>query len=149
HRQGRHQHGQEMKLAWTFGIVCAVLFHAGVLLFGGIFFMDKKKDAGTLQQVDLLSDVKDEQKKDKPQPEQPKEKKEAVETQEEKPPDATEIMKSLDATADPAPALEAASLSAIESALNGGSAGGDFSEALTFASGGHMGGTGVAGKSTS
>jgi protein TonB len=137
-----------VKFAWLLGIVCAVLFHVAVLLFGGIFFMDKKKDAGTLQQVDLLSDVKEE-KKDKPQPEEPKEKQE-VETEGEEPPDAAEIMKSLDTLpADPAPALEAASLSAIESALNGSSGGGDFSQALTFASGGRIGGTGIAGAKTS
>ena len=134
-----------MKFAWLIGIACAVFLHAGVLLFGGIFFMDKKKDHGTLQQVDLLSadDAKEEkQKHDEPKETKPQE----MQAQDEKPPDATEILKSLDAAPiDNAPALEAASLGAIEAALGGQGGGGEFGEALSFASGGRIGGTGIAG----
>jgi protein TonB len=137
-----------MKLAWILGIACAVLFHAGVLLFGGIFFLDKKKDLGSLQTVDLVSDV--DAAKEKPKLEEKKETKpEDLEAQDEKPPDATELLHNLEAPPiDNTPALEAASLSAIESALNGGGGGGDFGEALSFASGGRIGGTGVAGASS-
>jgi protein TonB len=135
-----------MKLFWLFGIACAILLHGLILLFGGIFFMDKKADAGTLQTVDLLSDLEAEKPKEK-KLEEPKEKQEEeLDARTEEPPDAAEIMKSLDAPQiDNTPALEAASLSAIEAALNGSSGGGDFSEALTFNSGGRIGGTGVAG----
>lgn len=138
-----------MKLAWMLGIACAVFVHAAILLFGGIFFMDEGKDAGTTQTVDLLSDLEAEQKKDKKAPEEPKEtSSEELDPEAEPPPDATEIMRSLDAAPiDNTPALEAASLGAIEAALNGSSGGGDFSDALTFASGGKIGGTGVAGGS--
>jgi TonB family protein len=133
-----------MKLAWIFGIACAVLFHAGVLLFGGIFFMDKKKDAGTMQTVDLLSDV-DAKDKEKPKLEEKKEtKQEELEAQDEKPPDATELLRNLEAPPmDNSPALEAVSLGAIEAALNGGAGGGDFNQALAFSSGGVIGGTGT------
>jgi len=136
-----------MKLAWLLGIACAVLLHAGVLLFGGIFFMDKKKDHGTLQEVDLVSAeaVKQEKKKDEPR----EVKHEEIEAQAEAPPDAAELLKSLDvAPMDNTPALEAASLGAIDAALSGQGGGGDFGEALSFASGGRIGGTGIAGGQT-
>ncbi len=69
------------------------------------------------------------------------------EMQEEAPPDAAEVIRNLElSAAASAPALEAASLSAIEAALSGGAGGsGDFSQALSFASGGRIGGMAKAG----
>jgi protein TonB len=129
-----------------FGIVAAVVLHAGVLLFGGWFFLDRGHPAGTTQAVDLLADVDDPKPSEPPKPEEAKEKAEELETEEEKPPDAAEIVRSLESPAlDSAPALEAASLSAIEAALGGLGGGGDFAEVLTFASGGRIGGLGKAG----
>lgn len=136
-----------MKLAVALGLLCAVFLHAAVMLFGGIFFLDKKKDAGTVQAVDLLSDVDAEDKKEEQKPEDKKqEEPEELASDTEQPPDAAEIMRSLEPSPmDNTPALEAASLSAIEAALSGQSGSGDFAEALSFSSGGKIGGTGVAG----
>lgn len=136
-----------MKLGWLLGIAAAVLFHAGVVLFGGIFFMKGEGEGGSVQAVDLLADL-DEQKKDEKPDETPAEEPEELETEEEEPPDAAEILRSLERPSpDATPALEAASLSAIEAALSGQGGGGDFAEALSFASGGRIGGTGIAGGS--
>jgi protein TonB len=133
-----------MRLGWVFGIACALVLHAGVFLFGGLLLPNYKKDNGTYQQVDLLDNVDAEKEK----PDEPKPPKtEEVEGDTERPPDAAEVMRNLDVPPiDNTPALEAASLSAIEAALNGQvGGGGDFAEALGFASGGRIGGTGKAG----
>jgi len=132
-----------MKLA-LLGIVFAFALHAGFLLFGGLLFPSAKKDQDKLQEVELLSsddEKPEEKKKDEKEPES----KEKLETEDEKPPDATELTRNLDLSplAD-APALEESSLAAIEQALNGGAAGGDFADALSFSSGGRIGGMGSA-----
>jgi periplasmic protein TonB len=133
-----------MKFAWSLGIAAAVFFHVVVLLFGGIFFMDEEKAAGSTQSVELLSEVEAEEKKKPEEPEPAPT--EELETETEQPPDAAEILRNLEAPSiDDAPALEAASLSAIEAALGGQGGGGDFAEALSFASGGRIGGTGKGG----
>jgi protein TonB len=128
-------------------IVVAAVLHAGFLLFGGLLIPDAKEDRGTLQDVDLLVDegTTGDAKKDGPEPERTVT--EVMETEQEAPPDAEEVIRSIEVSAEAAaPALEAASLSAIEQALSGGSGpGGDFAEALTFASGGRIGGTGKPG----
>jgi protein TonB len=132
-----------MKFAWLLGILCAFLLHAGVVLFGGLIFAGARKDQGTLQQVELLA-PDDPAAKEKPPEEQPKQ--EELESQEEKPPDAAEILRNLDQpVTSAAPALDAVSLGAIEQALNGQGSRGDFSDALSFASGGRIGGIGKAG----
>jgi protein TonB len=132
-----------MKSAWILGIGCAVLLHAGVLTFGGLVVGHGKKDHGTLQQVELLADdAKPEEKK--PEEQQPP--KEELKQESEPPPDAAEILKSLDQPPENSPpALEAASLGALEQALNGGGGSGDFNDTLSFASGGRIGGLGKAG----
>ena len=143
-----------MRTSFFFGIVCAVALHAGVILFGGLPFRSHKKDYGTLQQVELLSDKDTAAEKDKDKPkEKPKEQeptakqREDMETDREQAPDASEIVRSLElSAAASAPALEAASLGAIEAALSGqAGGGGDFGEVLTFSSGGRIGGMAKAG----
>ncbi len=136
-----------MKTTFFFGIACAVALHAGVILFGGLPFLGHKKDYGTLQQVDLLSDKDAAAEKDKPkdkpkEPEPADKKKDEMETDKEQVPDASEIVRNLElSAAASAPALEAASLGAIEAALSGqAGGGGDFGEMLTFSSGGRIGG---------
>ena len=130
------------RLAVFFCVACAILLHAGFLLFGGALVPAAKPNLGSLQEVELLDDAPEKEKPDEPPPEEEKE----LETQEEAPPDATEIIEQMETPAnDDAPALEAASLSAIEAALNGQGGSGDFSAALSFASGGRIGGTGKAG----
>lgn len=129
--------------------VCAVVLHVGFLFFGGLLFADPKKDQGTLQQVELVSadeSVEKDKKKDEPKDPTPEEAQE-LEAETEQPPDAAEMMRNLELSeAASAPALEAASLSAIEAALNGqGGGGGDFAQSLDFSSGGRIGGTGKPG----
>ena len=135
-----------MKAALFLGVACAVLIHAGILLFGGILFAGLKKDEGSLQTVELLAPDEPEKDDEEPEDPEPAEEQPEMETEVEEPPDAAEIIKSLEiAETDATPALEAASLSAIADALSGGGGGGDFAQALDFASGGRIGGTGKAG----
>lgn len=132
-----------MKLGWTFGIASAVIAHVLVLAFGGALFPKDSQGKGSITDVELLDDPTVEKEQ---QPEVPKEPEEPIEASQEKPPDAAEIVRNLEALpSNDAPALEAMSLSAIEAALNGqGAGGGDFAEAFNLASGGRIGGTGQA-----
>jgi protein TonB len=136
------------RFGWILAIFIAILLHAGFILFGGLIFgTDNTKKQSTTQEVELVTDVNTpEKEKDKPK-DQKDEKKEEVESETEKPPDAEEMIKNLETPAvNDAPALEAASLSAIEQALNGqAGTGGEFSEGISFASGGRIGGMGKAG----
>lgn len=135
-----------MKINLSFGIICAVVLHVGFILFGGLLFISDKKDHGTLQQVELLSE--DDISAEKQIPKEPEpEMSEEMETETEKPPDAAEMMRNLELSAAAnAPELEAASLSAIEAALSGqAGGGGDFTDALSFSSGGRIGGMGKGG----
>jgi protein TonB len=134
-----------MKLAPILGVVCAVLLHLGFILFGGILFMKHEEEHATLREVDLVSAEEEAKEEQKPEEETPAEKPPEMEDQDEQPPDAAELLKDLDQTPTATPALEAASLSAIEDALNGAGGGGDFSEAVSFASGGRIGGLGKPG----
>ena len=135
-----------MKFNLSFGIACAVVLHVGFILFGGLLFISHKKDHGTLQQVELLSEEDIADEKEKPKEREP-EKTEEMETETEQAPDASEIIRNIELSAAAnAPELEAASLSAIEAALSGqAGGGGDFAEALSFSSGGRIGGMGKAG----
>lgn len=139
-----------MRTGLALGITCAVLLHIVVILLGKTLFMGHKKNKTVVQQVELLSnqDMAGEKEKDKEKEKPPEQEKEmAEEMEEEQPPDAAEIIRNLElSAAASAPALEAASLSAIEAALSGGAGGsGDFAQALSFASGGRIGGMGKAG----
>jgi protein TonB len=139
-----------MKLvAFVFWIVCGVVVLAAVLEAGAFCFMSHKKDEGSLRTVDLVSSVDEQKEKEKEKPpEERKEKPEDIETQKEEPPDSAELMHNLDMVQpDNAPALEAASLSAIEAALSGQTGTGDFPEGTSLASGGRIGGTGTVGGS--
>lgn len=131
-----------MKLGWSLGFVAALVLHAAFLLFGGIFFPDATEGAASVQPVELLSDL-DETKPEEKKPDEPQDLEDELKADEEPPPDAEEILKSLESpSTDATPALEAASLSAIEAALSGQGGGGDFAQGLTFGSGGQIGGTG-------
>ncbi len=136
-------------MASFFGIFLAIILHLAVLLFGGWFFLDEKEKHGTVQEVELISDIeaeaKKEEEKEKPKEEET-EKIEELKAETEEAPDSAEIMRNLElSAAAAAPALEAASLSAIEQALSGtGGGGGEFADALSFSSGGRIGGMGKA-----
>jgi TonB family protein len=150
-----------MKIGLLFGIGCALVLHVSVVLFGGLVFVHHQQDYGTLQQVDLLSEDEAAAAKEKDKPkEKPKEQakepeptvkeKDALEAENEKAPDAAEIVRSLElSAAASAPALDAASLGAIEAALGGQAVGsGDFGEVVTFSSGGRIGGMAKSGPLT-
>jgi TonB family protein len=128
----------------SLGIFCAVALHAGFLLFGGIFFMKDEVDHGRMQEVELLSEAEaaEEEEKDEPEPE-PTEASDELETEVEDVPSAADLMRSLEIpSVNDAPALDAASLSAIEAALNGAQGSGDFASAVDFSSGGRIGSSG-------
>lgn len=135
-----------MRLGLFLGVVCALLLHGAVLLFGGALLVNHKKDYGTLQQVDLLSTA-DTADKDKPKDKPETEKNDEMKAQDGKPPDAAEIIHNLEQPAAlNAPKLDAASLSAIEAALSGQmGGGGDFTSGMDFSSGGRIGGSGKPG----
>jgi periplasmic protein TonB len=141
-----------MKIGLFFGITCAIVLHVGVILFGGLAFVGHRKDYGTLQEVELLSESDAVAEKDKPKQESKEseateQEKDLVET--EQAPDAAELVRNLELSAASAPALEAANLGAIEAALAGQAGGsGDFGDVVTFASGGVIGGKGAVGALT-
>jgi TonB family protein len=135
-----------MKLWWLLGLVCAVVLHAAVLLFGGALF-PRDLARKSFQEVELLGGaVEDEAREEDPEPEQGAERDEQeIETPAEEVPDAAAIVRELDASAlHDAPMLEAASLGAIEAALGGQGGTGGFSDSLSSSSGGRIGGTGRA-----
>jgi protein TonB len=133
------------KAAVILAVVGAIVVHGIVLLFGGIIFLGEETHASK-RDVELVSE---EVQKDKEETVKEEEKQE-VKQETEAPPDPNQSIKSVDTpsqSSDDAPALDAASLSAIEAALNGGGvAGGDFGAgAASLATGGRIGGTGKGG----
>jgi len=133
------------KAAVILAVVGAIVVHGIVLLFGGIIFLGEETHASK-RDVELVSE---EVQKDKEETVKEEEKQE-VKQETEAPPDPNQSIKSVDVpsqSSDDAPALDAASLSAIEAALNGGGvAGGDFGAgAASLATGGRIGGTGKGG----
>ena len=134
------------KAAVILAVVGAIVVHGIVLLFGGIIFLGEETHASK-RDVELVSE---EVQKDKEETVKDDEEKQEVKQETEAPPDPNQSIKSVDApsqSSDDAPALDAASLSAIEAALNGGGvAGGDFGAgAASLATGGRIGGTGKGG----
>ncbi len=130
-------------------IVAALVGHALVMLFGGWFFMHHGEAQASRSDVQIIAEdvEKDAEKTDQLEPE---EKLEEIKTESETPPDPDQVAAAADAPADSddAPALDAASLAAIEAALSGnGAAGGadGFGAAASLTSGGRIGGTGRAG----
>ena len=131
----------------AFAFALAVGLHAAVLLFGGLIFPKAKKDQGTLQEVELLSETDSVEKKEEKPEEKKVEQAQELETEEDEVPSADELVRSTEIPLiNDGPALDAASLSAIEAALNGEQGSGDFASAVDFSSGGHIGSTGKAGE---
>lgn len=133
-----------MKALKIIGFVAALLLHALILLFGGVFLPhgEAKK---SVAQVDLVADPDVDKPKEEKPPEPEEKKEEVADDSKEAPPDADQVVRNLEPES-AAPALAAMSLSDIESALNG--AGGDdggFGGAMSFASGGRIGGRGTGG----
>ncbi len=120
--------------------VAAVVIHAVVLLFGGLLFAHDEAQASKRDVQLVAEDVTEEKEQEEQKPP------EELKQQEEQPPDASQaVSTSMDqaSSSDDAPALDAASLSALEAALSGGaSGGGDFGGGASLASGGRIGGKG-------
>lgn len=123
----------------VFAIAGAFVLHALFVLFGGLLLPSASEAHAAVQEVELVDPGQ--QKPTDPVPEKPPE---PPPTQ-EPPPDAAAVLQELDRPSDLAPALDAASLAALGDALGGGGLGGDFASAVSFASGGRIGGTGTAG----
>ncbi len=139
------------------GFVAAVFVHAAILLFGGIlFFSSKEAEArGPVREVALFSEepaAEEQAEKEKPKDKDVETRPaEELQVDEERPPEMKQIY-----DAEPQPAglptdsvarLDALSLSALDSALGGGAAGGEggFGFAAHLGSGGRIGGTGAPG----
>lgn len=127
-------------------IVAAVLAHVAVLLFGGIFFLGHGEEAASKRDVEIVTEsVEKDRAEQEKQPEEEK-----IESKDDAPPDPDQTTAPIDtpAGAEEAPALDAASLSAIEATLNGtaGAGGVDFGGGgASLQSGGQFGGTGKGG----
>jgi protein TonB len=127
-------------------IVGALLVHAVIITFGGILFLSEETVQSSRRDVEpLIEDVQ----KDK---EKVEEEKEVVQPDlkapSDAPPDPNQVLAAVDTPSDSndAPALDSASLGALEQALNGAGAGGasDFGGGASLSSGGRIGGTGKA-----
>ena len=125
-------------------VVAALVVHTAVILFGGILF-NREETHSSQRDVELLSE---DVQKDKPQEKLEEQVKEEIKAEQDAPPDPSQIKSAeMPSENNDAPALDAASLSAIEAALNGagGAGGGDgFGGAASLSSGGRIGGTGRA-----
>ena len=129
-------------------VVLAFALHAGFVLYGGMILPEAQEDHGTLKVVELVGEVEseDEQKTDEPEPEATEATQE-LEAESEQAPDAAEIIKSLELAPAAAPALDDASLAAIQAALSGQLGNGmSLSDAVDFSSGGRIGSTGKPGQ---
>jgi len=133
------------KTATIICIVGALLVHAVIIAFGGILFLGDETNQPSHRDVELLNedvqkDKVDDQEKEVVQPD--------LKAESDAPPDPNQVLASPDAPADSndAPALDSASLGALEQALNGSNAGGasDFGGSASLSSGGRIGGTGKA-----
>ena len=121
-------------------VIAAVVLHGIVILFGGLLF-NHDEQAASKRDIELVAEEmaaeKEKQEEQAPPPEE-------IKQQEEQPPESAQAPSAVDVSAgDDAPALDAASLSALEAALGGGSSGGgDFGGGASLASGGRIGGKG-------
>jgi TonB family protein len=141
-----------MKKVVIVAFAVALLFHVGVLAFGGLVLFHPRATSAVREDVDLVGEeeAKKDDKKEEPKPEQKAEasEQEAEDVRQEAPvaPDLRDLQQ-LEAPS--APALAAMSMSDLESALNGagGGGGGDFGGAggSSLTSGGRIGGTGIGG----
>ena len=128
-------------LGRVMGMICGIVLIGGVLLFGGLL-MPKTAKTAHIKTVELFSDdlkKAEEKKMEQPEPEKPPEE----QPPKDQPAEIHEV--AAPQASDNTPALDAASLSSIMSALDPGAGGGEFGSAVSLASGGRIGGTGKAG----
>ena len=142
-----------MKKVIIVAFAVALVFHVGVLAFGGLVLFHPQARATVREDVDLVGneqakkeDKKDEKKEEAKPEEKAAEEQEALQQEQPVAPDLRDLQQ-LEAPS--APALAAMNLSDLEAALGGGegSGGGDFGGAggASLASGGRIGGTGIGG----
>lgn len=121
------------------GIGIALAVHLVLFCTGGLLFShgsaEKEKK---IEEVDLVDPNKPPPEKEKPKVEK------ELKAEPEQMPDARELA-NLDAPMDAPPALDAMSLSALESALNGAGGAEGFNSAVGLGSGGRIGGQGIGG----
>jgi protein TonB len=138
--------------ATVIALFAAVLVHGLLLLFGGVFFFteEEQKAREVVREVELFAEEAKEEAPDETEPEAEEEPEPELKVEDEKPPEMAELVRN-----EPAPSLEptdavarldALSLSALESALNGGGGGDGFGAGGgSLTSGGRIGGTGAPG----
>lgn len=131
---------------WITGLFAALVLHGLILLFGGIFFLKKDEEATQLvQDVELVTEAPEEQKKEEVEKEQPPE----VEVQSEQPPVMEELTKELEdqPVANNAPELQPLSLGAMSDLFDKTLGNSDFGVPGSFKSG-IIGGKGDGGLGT-
>lgn len=124
-------------------IFAALVVHVLVGLFGGYLFSHEEQQASK-RDVEIVTEEVNKENEEKPEEQQPRDE---IKEQDEAPPDPESVTSNVEApsSSDDAPALDAASLSAIEAALSGNAGaagGGDFGAVASLAGGGRIGGTG-------
>jgi protein TonB len=129
--------------AWLFAVLAALVLHAAILLFGGVFFMKPEEGPATVvEEVDLMTADEEQQSETEEVARQEPE----VAVEQEAPPEMADIdepSSTIEPT-DVVARLEALSLGALEDALAPG-AGDEFGGGVSLASGGRIGGTGEPG----
>lgn len=142
-----------MTRAGVLSFTAALALHAGILLFGGLLFVRPGAAGATDEEVDLVAAAEDPARKPE---EEKKDPDEAREREAEEAEAASEIQESQDPLPDlkdlaalegptTAPALDALSLSELTSALGESIGSGDgFAGSFSLASGGRIGGVGMA-----
>lgn len=124
-------------------IFAALVVHVLVGLFGGYLFSHEEQQASR-RDVEIVTESVEKENEETPEDERPQDE---IKEQDEAPPDPESVASNVEApsSSDDAPALDAASLSAIEAALSGNAGaagGGDFGAVASLAGGGRIGGTG-------
>jgi protein TonB len=135
-RPGEHAPRKRNKIK-GFGIALAA--HLLIFSTGGLLFSHSgAEQAKKIEEVDLVDPSKPPPEKEKPQVDK------EIRAEPEQMPDARELA-DLNAPLDAPPALDAMSLSALESALNGAGGAPGFNSSVGFGSGGQIGGQGLGG----
>src|SRR6185295_787069 len=132
--------------AWVVAILAALVLHAAILLFGGVFFLKSEEGAAAkVEEVDLMASAEPEKEAEQDAVE-PAEA--PIEMAKEAPPEMPEVVEAapqLEPT-DVVARLDALSLGALADALDPNAGGGGFGRgAVSLASGGRIGGTGAPG----
>lgn len=135
--------------ARIWGLVAAVLLHGLVLLFGGLFFSreEPENDRRRIEDVDLVSEEapEGEEKAEHPEAEADSPDEEVLHAETEAPPDMRALLEAQPRDPSPPPALDALSLSALETILSPDPGPGDLDGIASLVSGGRIGGSGLPG----